>query len=163
TRGSHHRHSSRTEVVAMPTLQAMIRKVSRGVSQMLFAITVVSQDISLKRLADQQQNYGRGGGTLQRREPTKMAYAVGSESRSDAWHPDTASEWHITYDVSELEDVRAVQPEEKFTVVGYDGSRHQPTHVGRYTMLLVHVASGGAGQAGVQTVSRGPSPVHQEG
>ncbi|GLI66230.1 hypothetical protein VaNZ11_009969 [Volvox africanus] len=88
-----------------------------------------------KRLADQQQqNNGRGGGNLQRREPTKMAYAVGSESRSDAWHLDSASEWHITYDASELKDLRAVRPEEKFTLVGYDGSRHQPTHVGQYTM-----------------------------
>ncbi|GIL67494.1 hypothetical protein Vafri_20882 [Volvox africanus] len=88
-----------------------------------------------KRLADQKQgNYGRSVGNLQRREPIKMAYAVGSESRLDAWHLDSASEWHITYDVSELEDVRAVKPEEIFTVVGYDGSKHQPTHIGRYTM-----------------------------
>ncbi|GIL68956.1 hypothetical protein Vafri_22223, partial [Volvox africanus] len=88
-----------------------------------------------KRLADQKQGkYGRSVGNLQRREPIKIAYAVGSESRLDAWHLDSASEWHITYDVSELEDVRAVKPEEIFTVVGYDGSKHQPTHLGRYTM-----------------------------
>ncbi|GLI63650.1 hypothetical protein VaNZ11_006649 [Volvox africanus] len=88
-----------------------------------------------KHLADQQQgNTGNGGGNLQRKAPIKMGYAVGSESRSDTWHLDSASVWHITYDVSKLEDMRAVQPEKMCTVVGYDGSRHQPTDVDRYIM-----------------------------
>ncbi|GIL57455.1 hypothetical protein Vafri_12688 [Volvox africanus] len=84
-----------------------------------------------KRLADQQQ--GRGKGSNQRNEP-KMAYAINGEARLDAWYLDSGSEWHITYDASELEEVRAVKPEESFKVIGYDGSEHQPTHVGCYNM-----------------------------
>ncbi|GLI65835.1 hypothetical protein VaNZ11_009465 [Volvox africanus] len=78
------------------------------------------------RLAHQQQgNCGHGGGfglpSVQK--PNKKMYAVGIKLRLDAWYLDLASEWHITYDMSELEDVRAVQREKMFTVVGYDGSR----------------------------------------
>ncbi|GIL93396.1 hypothetical protein Vretifemale_20797, partial [Volvox reticuliferus] len=91
-----------------------------------------------KRLADQGSK-GRGGDGKQRggsasAMPSKLAFALGGESRLKDWHIDSGSEWHITYDASELKNVRAVKTEELFNVIGYDGSRHQPTHVGSCTL-----------------------------
>ncbi|GIL73946.1 hypothetical protein Vretifemale_4057, partial [Volvox reticuliferus] len=91
-----------------------------------------------KRLADQGSK-GRGGDGKQRggsasAMPSKLAFALGGESHLKDWHIDSGSEWHITYDASELKNVRAVKAEELFNVIGYDDSRHQPTHVGSCTL-----------------------------
>ncbi|GIL92960.1 hypothetical protein Vretifemale_20410, partial [Volvox reticuliferus] len=93
-----------------------------------------------KRLAEQSQGGNeRGAEGNQRSErapatPRKLAFALMDKSRLKDWHIDTGSGWHITYDASELQNVRTVRPEEIFSVTGYDGSKQQPTHVGRYTL-----------------------------
>ncbi|GIM13846.1 hypothetical protein Vretimale_16923, partial [Volvox reticuliferus] len=93
-----------------------------------------------KRLAEQSQGGNeRGAEGNQRSErapatPRKLAFALMDKSRLKDWHIDTGSEWHITYDASELQNVHTVRPEEIFSVTGYDGSKQQPTHVGRYTL-----------------------------
>ncbi|GIM14519.1 hypothetical protein Vretimale_17450, partial [Volvox reticuliferus] len=93
-----------------------------------------------KRLAEQSQGgneRGAEGNQRSERAPAtsrKLAFALMDKSRLKDWHIDTGSEWHITYDASELQNVRTVRPEEIFSVTGYDGSKQQPTHVGRYTL-----------------------------
>ncbi|GIL74079.1 hypothetical protein Vretimale_10366 [Volvox reticuliferus] len=92
-----------------------------------------------KRQADRRANNGTGGdnnnGGGRRNSysyaPRQMAFiASGNSSRLPDWHLDSGSTWHVTYDESELINVRQLSPHEELKIVGVGGHALKPTAVG---------------------------------
>ncbi|GIL57256.1 hypothetical protein Vafri_12510 [Volvox africanus] len=91
----------------------------------------------LKRKADRQASGGSGSGRRNSYSytPRQMAFAVTDNgSRLPNWHLDSGSMWHVTYDESELVDVRPLSPDDQLEIVGVGGQVLKPTAVGDLRM-----------------------------